>query len=560
MNKMPKTDRENTRRGQLQLGPLLSAGFGVGLILLLAFPRLAVPNGDVPPFLGSPLQTEANAKTVGASSASTPPDPERLRLGQQLFRLGLGWELRPLEGQVAEGTVTLSGEAVACLRCHGSEGEGQAEGGILAPSLQKSMLSQAVLLGNPEGRPARPPYDRALLLRAIEQGLDSGGRPLQGVMPRFSLLPQEREALLSVLETLGQGAPEHTHVLKVGIVPPSADEAGPLPRLRAELEQRLKQTPPIFGREVELDWVLSEEVSSAELGPPARWREQPPLVVVSLRAELSPAWQDWLEQTGVPLLGSWVEGCSSRPLLQQRCFQLLPSLRVQGLLAVERLAQRSPQGTWEVPPVLVVATEGRGQAWLEGVEAGMARLEQPPPWVVRWQTPEPLTPVLAEVMRRQPQWILFEGELEGLRTLTTTLAGHERAQKRTLGIFWAGTGPEGATVRGPFALPVVFHWTGREEVSRQARAELTAKVGLTLVLEALRGAGALVTPGRLVGALEQLRRFPVAEGEAVSFGARRHMAWRGGWLLGWKAASSDGVAAERMPPEPLAEWLEAAGE
>lgn len=557
-HKQPSKDAKNRWRwlgvGLLVLLLLLS-GIGAGLQPTAA-PRPSTPEHH-------PLRSIDGEQTAWGKEQAEPTQRQaQLHLGRQLFRLGLGVEERPIEGRVAGGTVALQGDAVACLRCHGADGEGRSEGGVEAPSLQAQALKNPVKQDYEGGRPPRPAYDRRLLLRAIQEGVDAGGRTLQGVMPRFELLPEEQEGLLMALEQLGQTIPSPAEVLRVGVLLPPVQDERLEQALKSALAHRLSQTAPIFGRTVSLEWILSAERPPVEQGPPAAWHEAPPLALLHLGEELAPGWLDWLEHSGVPVLGSPPEGCPERPLIQQRCIQLLPSLRLQGLLAVERLAQRTPQGRWEMPPVLVVATEGRGQDWLEGVEAGMARLEQPPPWVVRWDGKGPLETVKAEVLRVKPRWILFEGELDGLRKLSASLGALKAAEQGGLGIFWSGTVPEGAGNVGPFELPVVFHWAGglAEETLTRGRAWISAQVGLALVLEGLRGAGAQVTAGRLVGALEQLRRFPVPEGEPVTLGARRHQAWRGGWLLGWKAASGASALEGSAPPARVASWLEATGE
>ncbi|MFM7199558.1 MAG: hypothetical protein ACKO6N_02105 [Myxococcota bacterium] len=221
-----------------------------------------------------------------------PQRQAQLHLGRQLFRLGLGVEERPIEGRVAGGTVALQGDAVACLRCHGAEGEGRSEGGVEAPPLQAQALKNPVEQDKEGGRPPRPAYDRRLLLRAIQEGVDAGGRTLQGVMPRFELLPEEQEGLLMALEQLGQTIPSPDEVLRVGVLLPPVKDERQEQALKSALAHRLSQTAPIFGRRVALEWVSGAERPPVEQGPPAAWHEAPPLVLLHLGEELTPVWQD----------------------------------------------------------------------------------------------------------------------------------------------------------------------------------------------------------------------------------------------------------------------------
>ena len=63
-----------------------------------------------------------------------------------------------------------------CAGCHGRDGGGTREGGVKIPP-----ISWAVLIAPREpssGRPGRPAYDDATLMRALAEGIDPAGRTL----------------------------------------------------------------------------------------------------------------------------------------------------------------------------------------------------------------------------------------------------------------------------------------------------------------------------------------------------------------------------------------------
>ena len=124
------------------------------------------------------------------------------------LRGGLG-SGAPLEGIREAGVVTTGADA-ACVNCHQRSGLGMVEGSLSIPPVTGEYLfhSRAQDAGEPvlpyveslHGN--RDPYTDATLARAIREGLDSHGRPLSYLMPRYALSDQDMAALIGYLKTL----------------------------------------------------------------------------------------------------------------------------------------------------------------------------------------------------------------------------------------------------------------------------------------------------------------------------------------------------------------------
>ena len=71
----------------------------------------------------------------------------------------------------------------SCAACHGANGAGGVHlpGGAVSADLRYHALVTA----------QHPPYTVALLQRAISQGLDNQGKPLNPVMPRWHMSPRD---------------------------------------------------------------------------------------------------------------------------------------------------------------------------------------------------------------------------------------------------------------------------------------------------------------------------------------------------------------------------------
>ena len=138
--------------------------------------------------------------------ATTAPDGS---IGRSIYlRGGLG-SGEPLEGTREDGLVTTGADA-ACVNCHQRSGLGSIEGHLSIPPVTGEYLfhsrtqdaSEPVLPYVESLHGNRDPYTDATLARAIREGLDSEGRPLNYLMPRYALGDEDMAALIRYLKTL----------------------------------------------------------------------------------------------------------------------------------------------------------------------------------------------------------------------------------------------------------------------------------------------------------------------------------------------------------------------
>ena len=88
---------------------------------------------------------------------------------------------------------------LSCADCHGPNGRGSqvvlAMTEIDAPDIRWSTLTQP-------GQMDHPPYTEETFERAVTQGLDPGGSPLDPTMPRWQMSEQDLADLITFLKTL----------------------------------------------------------------------------------------------------------------------------------------------------------------------------------------------------------------------------------------------------------------------------------------------------------------------------------------------------------------------
>ncbi len=117
--------------------------------------------------------------------------------GEQIYFSGRGENGRLIP--FSYGPMWLRMHGGSCASCHGPDGKGglpimmSDEG---APSITWHALTEE------EHEEEHPPYDERLVKRAISEGLDPAGEPLDFVMPRWQMTEKELAAIVDFLKEL----------------------------------------------------------------------------------------------------------------------------------------------------------------------------------------------------------------------------------------------------------------------------------------------------------------------------------------------------------------------
>jgi hypothetical protein len=229
-----------------------------------------------------------------AAPAQTPRD-----VGRAIYLKGVLGSGEPLEGARSSGGPRTTGGEAACVNCHQRSGFGSTEGRTYIPPIagrylfhERARSTEQRDLPYVDGmRADREPYDTATLARAIRDGIDSEGRPLGYLMPRFALSESDMAALIEFLRSLEVGpAPGVTDsvVHFATVITPDADpvkrdgmlsvmrqyfaernvrQMNPSPRLHASARTMYADTMYMVHRQWQLhEWDLS--------GAPVTWKNQ----------------------------------------------------------------------------------------------------------------------------------------------------------------------------------------------------------------------------------------------------------------------------------------------
>jgi hypothetical protein len=137
------------------------------------------------------------------------PGPARSPIGEAIYLKGVLGSGTPLAATRA-GAEPVMGEQAACVNCHRRSGLGSQEARSSIPPITGEFLfhpaagsaNDSYLPYIPGARLKRAPYTEETLARAIREGVDSDGRQLSYLMPRFALDGADMSAVIAHLRSL----------------------------------------------------------------------------------------------------------------------------------------------------------------------------------------------------------------------------------------------------------------------------------------------------------------------------------------------------------------------
>jgi len=147
---------------------------------------------------------------LGAPTLAHTAAPAHDGAGESIYLHGVVGSGAPLRGTREADGITTQGAEAACVNCHQRSGLGSKEGNLFIPPITGDYLFQPrdrragdPILPYVESMHNRGPYTDVTLARAIREGLDSDGRSLSTLMPRFALDESDMAALAQYLKRLG---------------------------------------------------------------------------------------------------------------------------------------------------------------------------------------------------------------------------------------------------------------------------------------------------------------------------------------------------------------------
>jgi len=471
--------------------------------------------------------------------AAAPLTVEQQR-GRQIYLDGSSPSGGEVTAVMGEEGVEVPASAVTCAGCHGRDGRGRPEGGVVPSDLTWDTLTRPYGVTHPSGR-RHPPYDERLFKRAVTMGFDPAGNKLHVAMPRFRLSLQDMADLTAYIKRLGTGSDPGLSdtAVRIGLVLPPPGPLAPMGKaVQAALAARLaewNEKGGIYGRKIEL----------VPFEPPAETAARRTAVAgflatgdtfAGLGAFLlgdDTALAELFGKAEVPLIGPFtVHPRETFPLARQ-VFYLLPGIEAQGRALMRSL--RTASGDAPIHPVIVTPDDAElnDEAAVETAETvRYPRGSFEPAALARRLSAAGADPVVFLGSGAEALALLRAADSAGWhpRLAATAAAG------------------DGSLFQAPQAFAGRL-WLALPSAPEHLSAQHTALAAAEILGEALKRAGRDLTRDKLVEQLETLRTFQTGYAPPITYSPTRRLGARGAYVLKLDLAGKKLGAGEWMEGE-----------
>ncbi|WP_371368313.1 ABC transporter substrate-binding protein [Pseudomonas sp. QL9] len=463
--------------------------------------------------------------------------------GRLIYREGKSPSGAQIGARIGAADLLMDAQSMPCANCHGPDGRGRSEGGVRPPDITWQRLTTAY--GQDVNGRRYPAYDVRSLARAVREGRDPAGNPLDPAMPRFALSERDMASLASYIQVLDQDRDPgiaDDRLLVGSLLPlsgPLADLGHTLAGVLQGAVAALNAEGGIHGRQLEL--VIVDAGSDRDSAHRALTELLDERRVFGLLTSLAPALDDELaaelQRRGVPLVGALPLGDTtpSGPLV----FQPLPGLGEQ-MLALARYARDDlrlgaeeswlvyPQGDGGLAQRLArrLGDDGWSRLSLHPFAGGEAPLagDPPPRSVFFLGSGAPFTRVVEQLQRAGADPFLF------------AIAGQVASSTGALPTSFDGQlylafpfVPGDWTAAGVAGLQAARQASGLD--GRHALLQVSAYCSVQLLAEGLRRSGRNLSREGLVRALEGIDNLPTGLTPALGFGPGRRIGANGAHIV-----------------------------
>jgi ABC-type branched-subunit amino acid transport system substrate-binding protein len=204
------------------------------------------------------------ATAAAATNILTPQE----KRGKQIYVQGTSARGGEILAYLGDAALEVPGSAMACANCHGLNGEGKPEGGVIPSNLTWEALTKPYGVTHAGGR-THPPYTERAIELALTKGLDPAGNRLLTVMPRYQMTREDIADLTAYLKRLGKeresGVSDNSIIIGT-LVPAKGDLTGIGQAIKAVLTAfftEVNSQGGIYNRKIELKFVETADTPVA---------------------------------------------------------------------------------------------------------------------------------------------------------------------------------------------------------------------------------------------------------------------------------------------------------
>lgn len=524
---------------------------------------------------GRALALALAATLLGSSAASdgrpdqaTPPSMSETR-GKALYLTGESPSGTAVTAFFGEGQLELPGRSATCGSCHGSDGKGRPESGVVPTNVTWSYLTKTYGHVHRNGV-EHPPFDEPSLAGYLATGVYPGGQRGDPAMPRYEMSARDLEDLIAYLKRLGQEQdPGLTgSAIRIGTLVP---DGGRLGAIGTTIERALdayfrdmNEGGGIYGRRVAFVAHRVPPDGRQALASVEAWlaQEEPFALVGSFTPGIDREVQAILAGRGLPLIGPFTLWPVTSYALNRHVFYLHAGLAEQVQALLRFVAERSQT----VPRLALVHPDDSS---LDDVVQATRRACEASTW------PAPLPQPYSRALPDAPASVrrLRDGGIDlvvhlGMEPEIRAFLDAADAEGWTPRVLASGAlagslvGDAPAAFRGRLylaypTLPQDRKPWATEKLSRllatpgpgmtHVQAAASSLGAAELAVEALRRSGRSLSRDSLFRALERMHAFETGLTPPVTYTPNRRMGAGGAYVVEFDPVGHDAAGQPRNP-------------
>ena len=478
---------------------------------------------------------------------------EAQQRGKHIYFEGSSPRGTEITAVVGDEAALLPGGTMPCSSCHGSDGLGRPEGGVIPLDIRWSELVKTYGHVHHDGR-RHPPFDEESFIRSMIAGIDPANNPIDRSMPMYQMSSEDMADLVAYMKVLeydlDPGVSDDS--VRVATLLPLSGRAGETGQaMRQVLEgyfAEVNEEGGVFGRQIELLTIPAAATREASLDTlrDALGSEGALALVGAYTVGLDEDLLTFLRSDNVPLVAPFTLDPGDA-FIDSTAFYLFAGLDEQARV----LADRSVADGAATDAVLIVGPEGgRAEAIVSAAKDQVRKKDRDNPPTVETYAPGSFDAagVAATVAEGGFEAVIFLGAQPQLDALIGELKNKAPVPRIYL---------LSSLIPSPLArLPAVFDQRvflayptlssdisakGRQEYQELAttyswandhiQARLASLAAAKLFVEGLRKAGRDLSRVRLVEGLESLYGFETGVTPRLSYGPNRRIGARGAHIV-----------------------------
>jgi ABC-type branched-subunit amino acid transport system substrate-binding protein len=271
-----------------------------------------------------------------AAWSTDEPLTELEQRGKLIYSAGESASRAPITAVVSRGATPIPASILPCSGCHGDDGAGRPEGGVVPSDVTWNTLVSSYGHKHSYGR-SHPAYDEESIAASIIQGVDPAGNELDMAMPRYAMSKDDMAALLAYLKRVATdydpGISEEA--IRVGtLLPVEGDLAAMGNAMRAVIEASfadINADGGIHGRKLELEVAGYSDDPVRNLWAVRDLLQQDSVfaMVGGFTAGVTDQLSELAEELQVPMVGPYTQAPREGNGLERQSFYLASGIEQQ---------------------------------------------------------------------------------------------------------------------------------------------------------------------------------------------------------------------------------------